>query len=425
MRKQNPIRRHPASKIRDFSDRLLAPLKGLTALRSLDCQRTRVRDLAPLNGLLDLQSLNCSNTRVSDLTPLSGLLDLQSLNCSDTRVSDLTPLTGLPDLQSLNCSYTRVSDLTALRALFDLQSLDCSYTQVGDLTPLTGLTRLRSLTCNGVNLAALPEWFAKAPTIRELHFHQARIASLPVEVLSTSWAEDCLPKLRAYFFDKKDGVETVAQEDKPETAPLAFGAERSATPRFYVSYAWADPTDPERERIVDQACEEAEKRGTPIIRDKTTLSFGDNIAKFMRAIGEGDRIFVVLSEKYLKSPFCMFESFEIWRNSRQDKAEFLHRVRIYALGDAKIWKPLDRVRYARYWKNQHEELRAAVDEAGLDVLGEEDLRSYKLMQDFASKVGDILALFANIVQPRSFDDLKTYGFDDPPPTGSARAPSQP
>ena len=39
------------------------------------------------------------------------------------------------------------------------------------------------------------------------------------------------------------------------------------------------------------------------------------------------------------------------------------------------------------------------------------------MQDFASKVGDILALFANIVQPRSFDDLKTYGFDDPPPTG--------
>ena len=72
---------------------------------------------------------------------------------------------------------------------------------------------------------------------------------------------------------------------------------------------------------------------------------------------------------------------------------------------------------------QHEELRAAVDEAGLDVLGEEDLRSYKLMQDFASKVGDILALFANIVQPRSFDDLKTYGFDDPPPTGSARGPS--
>ena len=213
------------------------------------------------------------------------------------------------------------------------------------------------------------------------------------------------------------------EEARSETAPLAFGAERSPTPRFYVSYAWADPTDPERETIVDQACEEAEKRGTPIIRDKATLKLGDSISKFMRAIGEGDRIFVFLSDKYLKSPFCMFELFEIWWNSRQDKAEFLRRVRIYTLGDAKIWKPVDRVRYGKYWKDQHDELRAAVDEAGLDVLGEEDLRSYKLMQDFASKVGDILALFANIVRPRSFDDLKTYGFNDPPLTGSARAPS--
>ncbi len=40
-----------------------------------------------------------------------------------------------------------------------------------------------------------------------------------------------------------------------------------------------------------------------------------------------------------------------------------------------------------------------------------------LLQDFANNVGEILALFANIVQPRSFDDLKTYGFTDPPPTG--------
>ncbi len=49
----------------------------------------------------------------------------------------------------------------------------------------------------------------------------------------------------------------------------------------------------------------------------------------------------------------------------------------------------------------------------------------ELMQDFANKVDDILAVFANIVQPRSFDDLKTYGFNDPPPTGSAQAPSSP
>ena len=866
----------------------LAPLQGLPALQSLYCWRTRVSDLAPLKGLSTLQSLDCSETQVSDLAPLQGLLALQSLDCSVTRVIDLAPLKGLPALQLLRCRHTRLSDLAPLKGLPALRELDCSNTQVSDLTPLIGLAKLQELYCNGLKLPALPEWFVSATALRKLSFHQTRIPGVPVEVLSASYLEDCLPNLRAHFLDERGGVKRVVEVklmvlgngcvgktqfcrrlagqkfqpdsnsthgvaivparlpagdgrdeialqiwdfggqdiyhgthalfmrdnaifallwakdferraadesdslifgnqplgywvdyvrhlggrgravtivqtrcDRPEdegicpvpektikdafgryalvnfsaandrgranlvekvaesvaylrerrgvatigvarhrvkmkleamraadaglpvrerhhrtltqaefrqlcdeaelksepeflldylhragvvfhrkglfaeriildqswaldaiyavfhrtesyhqlrklggrftrsllealvwrdharpdqelfldmmrscgvcfvhrngdakagveaeyiapellpprkeiereiaaqwdadtivekqeyryeflhqgliraiiaeigsdagvsalywrdglcayegttrsralieqqmdegcwsgrivvqtrgglaeellarlcmlverqqnwigleavrstpkiltreeaksgTTPLAFGAERSAKPRYYVSYAWADPTDPDRETIVDQACEEAEKRGTPITRDKATLTFGDSIAKFMRAIGEGDRIFVVLSDKYLKSPFCMYELFEIWRNSRQDKAEFLRRVRIYTLDDAKIWKPVDRVRYGKYWKDQHEELKQAVDEAGLDVLGEEDLRSYKLMQDFAHKVGDILALFASIVQPRRFDDLKTYGFDDPPAAEAA------
>ena len=51
----------------------LAPLKGLTALQSLDCSRTQVSDLGPLEGLSALQTIQCSGIRVSDLTPLQGL----------------------------------------------------------------------------------------------------------------------------------------------------------------------------------------------------------------------------------------------------------------------------------------------------------------------------------------------------------------
>ena len=74
------------------------------------------------------------------------------------------------------------------------------------------------------------------------------------------------------------------------------------------------------------------------------------------------------------------------------------------------------MRYGKYWKDQHDELKQAVEDAGLDALGEEDSGNYRLMEDFAHKVGGILALFASVVQPRSFDDLKTYGFNDPPST---------
>ena len=51
-------------------------------------------------------------------------------------------------------------------------------------------------------------------------------------------------------------------------------------------------------------------------------------ARFMQRIGRGDRVFVVLSERYLCSPYCMFELFEVWRASRAEPEAFLRRVRI-------------------------------------------------------------------------------------------------
>ena len=54
-----------------------------------------------------------------------------------------------------------------------------------------------------------------------------------------------------------------------------------------------------------ELCAEAEKRGIAIIRDKTAMRYGDRISKFMKRHGQGDRIFIVLSDKYLKSAYCM------------------------------------------------------------------------------------------------------------------------
>ena len=201
-------------------------------------------------------------------------------------------------------------------------------------------------------------------------------------------------------------------------AHTQYGRPPSPKPRYYVSYAWSDVGN-DREAIVDQLCEEAEKRGTPILRDKKGLDFGDSITKFMKDIGKGDCVFVILSDKYLKSPFCMFELFEIWRNSRQDEEDFLKRCRVFTLDDAQIWDLMGRVRYATHWKAQHDEIDSAIRKLGASVLGERDFAQFKLMQDFVNHVGDILGMFANIVQPRSFEDLKKYGFDDPPETVTA------
>ena len=53
-------------------------------------------------------------------------------------------------------------------------------------------------------------------------------------------------------------------------------------------------------------------------------------------------MFVILSDKYLKSEFCMCELFEIWRTSAEEPDRFLNRVRVFCLPDAKIAKLKDR-----------------------------------------------------------------------------------
>jgi internalin A len=132
----------------------------------------------------------------------------------------------------------------------------------------------------------------------------------------------------------------------------------------------------------------------------------------MQRIGRADRVFVVLSAKYLKSPYCMFELFEVWRNNRADPIEFNKRVKAYNLPCAKISTPLDRVQYAIHWKEQYEALDAAVKPHGLGILGEADLKQYKLMQDFAHRVSDILATVADVLQPRDFEQLEKHWLDD-------------
>ncbi len=199
-----------------------------------------------------------------------------------------------------------------------------------------------------------------------------------------------------------------------EKAAMSFAQEKPALPEWYVSYAWGDgtPEGKAREDVVDRLCDAAAARGRKILRDKEVLELGDSISAFMRRIAGGDRVLVILSDKYLRSPHCLFELSEIWRTSRQEGEAFLDRVRVYALPDATIWTPLDRVKWAIHWKTQHDALDTAAREHGVGVLGQSGSAELRLMQRFFTQVSDILAVLTDIVQPRSVEQLERYGFGE-------------
>ncbi|MEO6476320.1 COR domain-containing protein [Luteolibacter sp.] len=199
-------------------------------------------------------------------------------------------------------------------------------------------------------------------------------------------------------------------EDQDKETSLEFIQEPRDGRTYAVSYAWTD----ESTKFVDELCERAEKDGVTVLRDKTALGLGERLTQFMQRLAEQDRVFVILSKKYLESPYCMFELLEVWRQSKMDGREFLKRVRCFALPDAEFSNETQRFDRALYWDNKFNELDARV-RTRPKLVTEEDFRRYKRMLDFAHRVGDILSVMADTLQPRTLDDLMKHGFYGSPP----------
>ncbi len=232
------------------------------------------------------------------------------------------------------------------------------------------------------------------------------------------WTMEEPPKPAAPSRPKRSRRPRPAEPEPEDAGPeraLKFTPPPSDAKTYCVSYAWDDASKME----VDRLCTHAETRlGISIVLDATGIGLGERISKFIQRLAKGDRVFVILSDKYLKSANCMYELMEVWRNCKMEDEEFRRRIRIFRLKNAKMMRPLDRARCAKYWKDQFEELDALVRAEGADLLGSPDFLRYKAMQDFAHRVGDVLALIADTLQPTDFDQLVQYGFDEHPPPSS-------
>ena len=193
------------------------------------------------------------------------------------------------------------------------------------------------------------------------------------------------------------------------TAPLSLAFAPSPRsdlrPRVAISYAWGDktPEGQQREALVDRLCAQAQARfAIRLWRDADVMKQGERISRFMGELAAHDRIIVVLSDKYLKSEYCMFELSEIWRQARRDGDAFLARVTVWALPDARLHSILERLAIAKHWRDYFKALDQAVRKDPA-LLGESDMAKYKQIERYASEVGEMLALIADTLLPRNED----------------------
>ena len=157
----------------------LSPLAGLTNLRSLYVNSSRIRDFSPLRelpGFVELalgpsllspsekenlnkyeeparyvlfrppERMEGSEMEIEDLTPLAGLRNLKALDMASLhKVADLSPLSALENLRSLRLSGYGLSDYSPLFGLGNLEALFLPHCRLTDPAPLAKLRNLKSL----------------------------------------------------------------------------------------------------------------------------------------------------------------------------------------------------------------------------------------------------------------------------------------
>src|SRR5262249_16670835 len=141
--------------------------------------------------------------------------------------------------------------------------------------------------------------------------------------------------------------------------PMPMKPDEKERPEVFISYAWGDdsPEGKIRTKAVEGLYEALEKDGFRPVRDSKAMQPGDLISAFMRRITRADLVVAVISDKYLRSPYCMDEVHGLWQKSQEDAALMAERLVPIVLPEVRIERLRDRAPYLKYWQAQLEEMQ--------------------------------------------------------------------
>ena len=135
----------------------------------------------------------------------------------------------------------------------------------------------------------------------------------------------------------------------------------------------------DREFVVKKLEEKLEAKGIKVFRDKNEMTYGDSIDSFMNRIGTGKAVLRVVSDKYLKSRYCMDEALRIHKYANNESRIFT----IILKDDTELVFPEkdktagiilpdgDNILYQQYWATMVEHIYGRINEAQMHTIDKE------------------------------------------------------
>jgi predicted Rossmann-fold nucleotide-binding protein len=151
---------------------------------------------------------------------------------------------------------------------------------------------------------------------------------------------------------------------------------------------------------VDRICETLIAQNYKLIRDRNYLSLGKSIQNFMQEIGSGNYVIVVISDKYLKSEYCMFEAVEIMKYK-----DYEQKIFPVLLEDADIYSKDGQFKYINYWKQQKHKIDQIIN-ADLQLNADSAMNSVAdKIREISQKIDNFILFIADKL---SIDPAKNF-----------------
>jgi internalin A len=192
--------------------------------------------------------------------------------------------------------------------------------------------------------------------------------------------------------------------------PVALAAGEKPK-EIFISYAWGDeiPEGKIRAQAVDGLYAALEKDGFRPVRDRDHMRAGDRISSFISQLTRADLVVAVISEKYLRSTYCMFEIYKLWQRS-QGEPNLLGKILVpIVLPEVKIGNLRERLPYLEYWAGEAENLEAMIRNPRISP-SRESWEEVRLVREFAHHVDGILVFIQDVLMPRKLEAHLEDGF---------------
>ena len=211
----------------------------------------------------------------------------------------------------------------------------------------------------------------------------------------------------AFFEDREfDPGEARAVDIDPQ--PLTA---REKQREVFISYAWGEET-PEgktRSQAVDALTSALAEDGFLPVRDRDQIRPGERISAFIRRLTRADLIVAVISDEYLRSPYCMYEIYGLWQRCQGDAEDLLQRLVPIVLPEVKIGSFEERAPYLEHWFERAAKLEDLIRKPNLRP-SSESWEEVRLVREFAHHVDGILVFLQDVLMPRKLEAHLDDGF---------------